>query len=103
MSPITYATGDPQVELGDHVLYRSIFLWWRWKPGRISYVPGRSKRHPEMEHDGLQWVGVSGNDGTFRALVVLPDTQRLQSLIRFLRRTSDDSFLKPDQIPEDQW
>ena len=103
MPQISYAKGEIQVGLGDHILYRSMFLWWRWKPGRISYVPGQSKLHPGMEFNGLQWVGVSGDDGTYRAVIVLPETRRLKTSIQFVKRTSDDLYLTPDKIPEDHW
>lgn len=102
MDVIRYLTGEP-VEFGDHVSYRSMLFWWRWKPGRLSYLPGLSEVHPEMEHDGLTWVGVSGIDGTFRGVLVDPSSKRLQKSLRFVRRSDGGSFLTPDKIPEDEW
>ncbi|MCA9233194.1 MAG: hypothetical protein KDA57_21285 [Planctomycetales bacterium] len=102
MSGIRYDNGE-DVNLGDFVSYQSSLLWWRWKPGRLSYLPGTSTIHPEMEHDGLKWVGVSGVDGTFRGVLIEPDTQRVRKGVRFVGRCDGTTYLTPDQIPEDEW
>lgn len=100
---IRYAASDDEVNPGDHVLYRSMLFWWRWKPGRISYVPGKSKLHPQMEHGGLKWVGVSGADGTFRGVVVGPRSGRLQKSVRFQTRSDGSRYLTPHEIKEEDW
>jgi hypothetical protein len=103
MEAIRYADAEVETEFGDHILYRSQIFFWRWKQGRVSYIPGVSRVHPEMEHDGLVWIGVSGVDGTFRAVLVGPSTRRLQRSVRFVRRSDGGKFLEPHEIPEDQW
>ena len=100
---IRYAGGDTDVLLGDHVLYRSMLFWWRWKPGRVSYVPGASPFHPQMEHHGLQWVGVSGDDGPFRGILIEPNDGHIQPTVRFQRRSDGSGFLVPHDIPENEW
>jgi hypothetical protein len=100
---IVYPRCGTEVLLGDHVLYRSQLFWWRWKRGRISYVPGVSALHPEMEHSGLTWVGVSGNDGTFRGILVEPDVGRIQRTVRFEARSDGTPFLSPHKIPANEW
>lgn len=102
MKTIRYDSGD-EAQFGDFVMYRSTLLWWRWKPGRLSYLPGTSNPHPEMEHDGLSWVGVSGTDGTFRGVLVEPETSKIRRGVTFTRRTDGSSFLMPHQIPEEDW
>ena len=103
-SEVCYADGVSAVEEGDVVSYRSMLFWWRWKPGRVSYVPGKSKFHREMEFDGLRWVGVSGDDGTYRGVLVEPETGVLRKTVRFVRRgSSDDDYLRPEQIPAEDW
>ena len=99
---IRYADNEI-VLLGDHVSYRSLLFWRGWKSGRISYVPGVSKPHPEMEHDALTWVGVSGEDGTFRGVIVDPRTGLVKDSVRFLRRSDGTPYLTPDQIPPGEW
>ena len=103
MQAIRYFESDTDVQLGDHVRYRSALLWWRWKPGRISYVPGVSEIHPEMEHGGLQWVGVSGIDGTFRGILVEPGARHIQRSVKFQTRSDGSRFLTPSDIPEREW
>jgi hypothetical protein len=100
---IRYANSAETVELGDHVTYRSMLFWWKWKPGRVSYIPGVSPRHPEMEHDGLTWVGIAGADGTYHPILVEPDSSLLQKTVRFTRRTDGGTLLTPDQIPAEDW
>jgi hypothetical protein len=100
---IRYAANDTEVRLGGHVMYRSMLLRWRWKHGRVSYVPGTSKPHPEMEHNGLQWVGVSGVDGTFRGVLVEPGQGHIRPSVRFRARFDGSKFLTPDEIPDNEW
>ena len=96
------ASGE-ELRLGDVVRYRSQLLFWKWKPGRVTYVPGVSPKHPEMEHSGLSWVGVAGEDGTYRGVLVDPVTLLLQRSVRFCTRGSVAGFLTPEQIPEAEW
>jgi hypothetical protein len=99
---VCYANGEAVME-GDHVSYKSMLFWRGWKPGRISYVPGVSQPHPEMEHDGLTWVGVSGDNGTFRGVLVDPDTHTIAESVKFLRRSDGTPYLTPDQIKPEEW
>ena len=99
---IRYASGDVVME-GDHVSYKSTLFWRGWKAGRISYLPGVSRRHPEMEHNGLTWVGISGDNGTFRGVLVEPDSSTISSSVRFLRRSDGSPYLTPDRIKPEDW
>ncbi len=102
MAAIHYDSGE-LVQLGDLVSYQSSLLWWRWKPGRLSYLPGVSQLHGEMEHGGLSWVGVSGADGSFRGVLIEPETGKTRKGLKFLGRSDDTPYLTPDQIPEEDW
>jgi hypothetical protein len=85
---VTYADGTTPVLPGDRV---SVRLFLRRRAGEVIYVPGISKRRGTYEHNGLTWVGVSLADGWAIGEIVLPDTQRLKSSVRFLtlpRRSS---------------
>jgi hypothetical protein len=103
VKPVRYAGRETSVQLGDRVLYRPSLVRWRWKESRISYVPGVSKPHPEMEHGGLQWVGVSGVDWTFRGVLVEPDSGRIRRSVHVRSRTDGSGSLKPDEIPDGEW
>lgn len=87
--PIQYAEGDIDVRLGDHVTYKSMFFWRGWKPGRVSYIPGQSPARSELERNG-KWVGVTGDNGTYRGFIVDPTTSRVQPTIRFQGRSDDE-------------
>src|SRR5215471_45428 len=99
---IRYADGQT-VLLGDHILYKSMLFWRGWKPGRVSYVPGASPIHPEMEHNNLSWLGISGDDGTFRGMLVDPKTYAISKKLRFVKRSDGTPYLTPDQIKPKDW
>ena len=50
-----------------------------------------------MEHNGLQWVGVSGVDGTFRGVLVEPGRGHIRHSVRFRARSDGSKFLT--QLP----
>ena len=100
---IHYATGEAVME-GDHVAYRSrVFFWHGERRGRISHVPGISKPHEEMAFGGMRWVGVSGDDGTFRGASVDPKSEAIPAWIKFIGRSDGTAYLTPDQIPSGEW
>ena len=86
MERIRYSDDDVEVRLGDHVTYKSLYFWRDWKPGCVTYVPGLSPLRAGMERDGHKWVGVIGDDGTYRGFLIDPATSRVQATIRFQRR-----------------
>ena len=86
MELIRYAEGDVEIRLGDHVTYKPMYFWREGKPGRVTYVPGLSPATPAMENDGLYWIGMAGDDGTYRRGQVDPLTLRVQPTIQFQRR-----------------
>jgi len=100
---IKYSGQDVEVLEGDVVEYKPLLLFWKRRRGRVSYVPGISKFHPEMESNGLTWLGVSGDDGTFRGIFIDPETQRVKSDVRFVSRGRDRNYFVPDEIKEDEW
>jgi hypothetical protein len=56
-----------------------------------------------MEHSGLAWVGISGDDGTFRGVLVDPDTKKLKHSVRFVKRSTGGEYLSPHDIKDDEW
>jgi hypothetical protein len=92
--PVRYHGGDVPVQLGDHVEVRSLF-WW--KGGRVTYVPGISPTHPELEFNGLMWACVDFYNGTRTGILVDPETGKLLKQARFVRRDPEGfSPLRPD-------
>jgi len=87
---VVYCDGQTRVLIGDVITCRS----WSWlfgrKPGRVVYVPGISERNPEMERDGMSWVGTRHEDGTVIGTWVEPGTQVLKKSVQFVRRGGTD-------------
>lgn len=96
--PARYHAGDDGIELGDRVEYRG---WFRRRQGVVSYVPGISAPHPEMEHGGLCWVGVAYDDGTFTGILVDPATGRTRKGLVLIRRGDGDEV--PPLPEDDEW
>jgi hypothetical protein len=92
---ITYSDRVTPVQLGDHVETR---VWWRKRRGRVVYVPGISAVNHEMERDGLTWVGIRLDEGSFVSTVVDPDGRFLRKNEKLLARDSKAfAELKPDE------
>ena len=83
---VTYADGVTSVLSGDRVSLRWFLLR---RTGEVIYVPGISKRRGTDEHNGLTWVGVSLANEWAIGTIVLPETNRLQSSVRFLGRGAE--------------
>jgi len=66
-------------------------------------VPGISPSHPEMDGDPIGWVGVSGEDGTFRGVHVDPETSVLKNTVKFEGRSTNDDYLRPKDIKDEEW
>lgn len=98
MKPILYNGTTEEVQLGDFVEYRSTLFFWRWKKGRICYLPGVSKKKKSMEYSGVLHVGIVGEDGSFRDPLVNPEHFQLGNRIRFCRRTDGSTALNPMDI-----
>lgn len=83
---VSYYDGAP-VRLGDRVELRVWVRLFRKSAGVVVYVPGISKRRPQMEHSGLVWVGVQLDDGgTVIGSFVDPATHRLQKGVKLTGR-----------------
>ncbi|MDD5037440.1 MAG: hypothetical protein PHE55_22160 [Methylococcaceae bacterium] len=95
--PVYYRDRTTQVMLGDLVETR---IWFRKQRGKIVYVPGISKLNPEMERDGLRWVGISLNGGGFIAQVIDPkDNFLIKPVILLNRSDIEIGELGPQEDP----
>lgn len=90
-----YLDGSP-VLLGDRVELRVWVRLFRRVRGTVVYVPGISKRRPQLERDGLSWVGIRLDDsGTVIGSWVEPKTKLLEKKVRLLERG------EPQELAED--
>ncbi len=100
---IKYYQSDIEVKEGDEITYKAWFFWSKPKKGRISYVPGISKPHSEMEHDGCMWVGVSGEDGTFRGVWVEPEVCEVKKTVSYVSRSDNNNYIGPHDLKDGEW
>ena len=97
-SQIIYSGGVNPVQLGDRVRVR-LFFFIR-KTGRIAYLPGISPLHREMEHDGIQNIGINFDGGGAGGFYFDPGTMVLSKAITLLGR---DSSPVPPLPSEEDW
>ena len=83
---IFYYGGEVKVELGDEVSARDLLFR---KLGRVSYLPGVSKKHRDFEHDGLAWIGIIFPAGTLGGAYIDPDNNWVKKSVKFLKRSSE--------------
>ena len=96
IGPVFYDDGTTKVRLGDEVSARNLLIFRR--TGRITYVPGTSKKNRNMEFNGLCWVGIRFQGGSISGVIVDPKTFRLRKGVRFIRRLADAvEELKPEE------
>ena len=86
--PIYYWGGAVEVKPGDHVELR---VWFRYRSGRVVYVPGFSSFNSHYEFNGLRWVAIRSNKMLI-GTIVSPSSGRLKKNVKFLRR--DDSRIE---------
>lgn len=97
---VTYHDRTTPVQLGDHVLTR---VWFRKRQGRVVYVPGVSAFNPNLEYNGLSWVGIRLADGSFVSTVVDPDGAFLVHKEALVRRDPHGCpVLGADEDPHDE-
>lgn len=94
--PVCYHGGTVPVLLGDVVSVRLLF---RRCEGRVVYVPGISPTNPEMDFNGLVYVGIRVPGKAMMGITVLPDTYTIKKSVQFLRRDPNGRFepVKPDE------
>ena len=80
---IYYFGGATDVRLGDEVSARDLLIR---KSGRVVYVPGKSKKNWNMEHDGLSWIGIKFKGGTFSGAFINPKSNEIKKSVRFIKR-----------------
>ena len=76
-----YVDGQ-EVQLGDLVQIRR---WWKKHDGEIVYVPGISRRQPELEHGGIGMIRVRCTDFEL-IMTVDPSTNVICGKIALVRR-----------------
>ena len=92
---IYYYGGDVKVELGDEVSARDLLFR---KVGRVSYLPGISKKHRDFEHNELAWIGISFPAGSISGAYIDPENNWVKKSVKFLKRSSDPFHeIDPDE------
>lgn len=92
-----YFTGEV-IQFGD-VVEEKGFLFIKPKRGHVSYIPGISKPHPEMENE----IGISYINGQFTGFFVDPENKVLRKSIRLVERSNSKDFITPDMIAPEDW
>jgi len=83
---IFYYGGEVKVELGDEVSARDLLFR---KVGRVSYLPGVSKKHRDFEHGGLAWIGITFQTGSIGGAYIDPDNNWVKKSVKFIKRSSE--------------
>lgn len=81
---LRYRGTEIEVRLGDHVTIRSFF--GRTTSGIVSYLPGESTPHPQMESDDERQWAITLENGKSLILGYFPDEVFAPKRVRFLRR-----------------
>ena len=83
---IFYYGGEVKVELGDEVSARDLLFK---KVGRVSYLPGVSKKHRDFEHHGMAWIGITFPTGSIGGAYIDSDNNWVKKSVKFLKRSSE--------------
>lgn len=92
-----FETGEP-ARLNDKVLVKRLFFFKT--EGIMVYVPGISPPHPEMEIEGLKYIGVQMPGASIYSVPVDPSTNELPANIRLIDRGEEhdnENCLSPDE------
>ena len=95
--PIYYTEGT-EVTLGDRVAVR-LFLFMG-RIGRVSYVPGISPLHREMEHHGIRQIGIVFDDGGAGGFAISSVDCKVVKSVTFLCR---DNSAVAELPSEEAW
>jgi len=97
--PFVYAGTDILVRVGDRVTVRSWFGLGRKRPGVVSYMPGQSPVHSQMEAPGFSQWAITIDNGHSIIWAYVPAQLRPSRRIKFLERGVLTEQLLPD--PDD--
>ena len=82
-SGLFYATGE-EVRLGDRVILKRLF--GRDIEGVVSYIPGISPKHEDLEYEDVRQWAIRSNDGSVFPILYDPERFQPPKKIRFLSR-----------------
>lgn len=102
MHPKIYYSDRTELHLGDYVKFR-VLIFFPAK-GQVVYVPFTSKKHHEMEIQGLHFVGIKLVDGSMSKSTVDPKNNTAVGL-NFIKRgriDTDQEVHPEDQLFEDE-
>ena len=77
------------VMIGDLVEFKVWIQFWKgWQEGKVTYLPGHSKKRPSLESNGLKWIEISSKDWKINPLID-PSTGIVRN-VRFVDRISSN-------------
>ncbi len=95
-SGLKYHGTNEEVCLGDWVEVRG---WFRIKyRGHVSYIPGLSAEHRELEYDDVRQWAITSDDGTTYPIVYSPKNFQPPKHIRFLKRNEGNQIKPTDEL-----
>ncbi|MBN8742666.1 MAG: hypothetical protein J0H86_24410 [Xanthomonadaceae bacterium] len=103
MKQVKYCDTYEPVELGD-VIQTRVFIR---RYGVVTYVPGISKKKDTLEYNGLSWVAIQDDRGSYVSALVDPVSGFLDKKIKFVSRGKPkgmpeiDPFIEPGEVKDD--
>jgi hypothetical protein len=94
-SGLRYFGTNDEVCLGDRVEVRG---WFRKFRGHVSYIPGISPKHRELEYEDVKKWAITSDGGTVYAMGFDPDHFQPPKAIRLLGRTEGLGLLPTDKL-----
>jgi hypothetical protein len=93
-SGLFYWRTETEVRLGDRVLMKR---WLRSAlRGTVCYIPGLSRRHAELEDEGVRQWAVRSEDGAVYPILYDPQHFQPPKAIQFVER-GEIGLLHPDE------
>ena len=96
-SKLFYKGTDIEVKLGDIIEYRKFFGFGPARSGFVSYMPGESKPHRELEYGDVSQWGLNIGGGNLIVIAYVPDELQPPRGLKFISRGNpEEETLKPD-------
>lgn len=95
-SKLVYDGTNIDVRLGDRVQWRGWF--WRKKRGYVSYLPGISPPHSELEYDDVRQWAMTDENGTVWPILYDPEHFPPPKDIVFLGRGTERPIQPTDEL-----
>jgi hypothetical protein len=95
-SRLYYANADEEVRLGDVIRVRRFLR--RAQLATVSYIPGISPRHPDIEYDDVRQWAYTMEDGRIYLMGYCPERVQPSRRICFVRRGQESSIAPTEKL-----